>query len=171
MPQGRAEVRYVIGQCLICKRHSRPSFSLPNMPPWPKERVSRSTPFQYVGLDYLGPVQVKEGDKLEKMWICLFTCLTIRAVHLELVKGLSSECFLDCLRRFISRRGRPHLVISNNAPQFKLVNTTIDHQWSKVFKNHELLSFYSQEGITWKFTTALAPWQVGFYERLVDLVK
>ena len=34
-----------------------------------------------------------------------------------------------------------------------------------------MLSFYSNEGITWKYTTALAPWQGDFYERLVDLVK
>ena len=34
-----------------------------------------------------------------------------------------------------------------------------------------MLSFYSNEGITWKYTTALAPWQGGFYECLVGLVK
>ena len=34
-----------------------------------------------------------------------------------------------------------------------------------------MLSFYSNEGITWKYTTAMAPWRGGFYERLVGLVK
>ena len=34
-----------------------------------------------------------------------------------------------------------------------------------------MLSFYSNEGITWKYTTALAPWQGSFYECLVGLVK
>ena len=34
-----------------------------------------------------------------------------------------------------------------------------------------MLSFYFNEGITWKYTTALAPWQGGFYECLVGLVK
>ena len=34
-----------------------------------------------------------------------------------------------------------------------------------------MLSFYSNEGITWKYTTAMAPWRGGFYERLVVLVK
>ena len=34
-----------------------------------------------------------------------------------------------------------------------------------------MLSFYSNEGITWKYTTTLAPCQGGFYERLVDLVN
>ena len=69
IPQGRAMVRHVISQSVICKRHNGPSFCLPNMPPWPKERVLRSTPFQYIGLDYLGPIRVKEGGIIEKMWI------------------------------------------------------------------------------------------------------
>ena len=63
-----------------------------------------------------------EGKRwIGEMWICLFTCLTVRAVHLELVRGLSAEHFLECLRRFVSRKGRPYLVISDNAPHFKLV--------------------------------------------------
>ena len=123
--QGRAEVRRVISKCTICKRHNGPSFRLPLMPPWPRERVSRSTAFQYVGLDYLGPLRVKEGEPVEKMWVCLFTCLSIRAVYLELVRGLSAQQFLDCLRRFVARRGRPHMIISDNAPQFRLVKTVI----------------------------------------------
>ena len=56
IPQGRVMVRHVISQCIICKCHNGLSFCLPNMPPWPKERVLRSTPFQYIGLDYLGPI-------------------------------------------------------------------------------------------------------------------
>jgi len=62
------------------------------------------------------------------MWICLFSCLAVRAVHLELVKGLSGQLFLDCLRRFIARRGKPTLIISDNAPQFHLVKCALDQQ-------------------------------------------
>ena len=133
IPQGRAEVRRVLSRCVVCKRHGGPSFGLPNMPPWPRERVSKSEPFQYIGLDYLGPFSVKEGNGVEKMWICLFTCLAVRAVHLELVKGLSAPLFLDCLKRFIARRGKPRLIVSDNAPQFRLVKTTLDEQWNKMY--------------------------------------
>ena len=65
------------------------------MPPRPCEREARSELFlnQYIGLDYLGTLNVKEGDSIIKMWICLFTCLAIHAVHLELVKELSAEVF------------------------------------------------------------------------------
>ena len=47
----------------------------------------------------------------------------------------------------------------------------VDQQWSMIFRSDEVLHFFSDEGITWKFTTALAPWQSGFYERLVGIVK
>ena len=155
----------------MCKKHHRSSFRLPYMPLWPRERVSRSEPFQIIGLDYLGPINVKEGESVEKMWVCLFTCLSIRAVHLELVKGLSAQMFLDCLRRFIPLGGRPRTIICDNAPQFGLVKSTLDWQWSELFKADELRNFLGCESIESSFTTALAPWQGGFYERLIAMVK
>ena len=57
------------------------------------------------------------------------------------------------------------------APQFKLTKTTLDKQWRQVFKDKDVLNYVSTEGIKWSFTTALAPWQGGFYERLVGMVK
>ena len=75
--------------------------------------------------------------------------------------------FLDCLKRFIARRGKPRLVISDNAPQFRLVKTTLDEQW----RSNEVLNYFACKGIQWNFTTAFAPWQGGFYERLIGLVK
>ena len=61
------------------------------MPPWPKQRVSQSVPFQFTGL---GPVLVKEEDKMVKMWICLFACLAVRAIHLEKYKVFQLNTFL-----------------------------------------------------------------------------
>ena len=141
IPQVRAEVRRVLFQCLLCLRLEGPSFRLPSMPPWPRERVSRSDPFQFVGLDYLGLINVKYESDLKKIWIWLFTCLSIRAMHLEWTLDLSASQFLNCLRRFVSRRGKPDVIISDNAPQFKLVRTVVDIEWRKVFKdNGNLLS-------------------------------
>ena len=140
------------------------------MPPWPKERVARSAPFEYTGLDYLGPFFVKERTTLLKMWICLLTCLSTRAIHLEWAHGLSADQFLNCLRRFVARRGCPQLLISDNAPQFKLVKTVLDDQLTATIHD-EAVHTYLINNIRWKFTTELAPWQGGFYEHLVGLVK
>ena len=69
---------------------------------------------------------VKEGSEIIKTWICLFTCLAIRAIHMEWAKDLTPEQFLSCLRRFVARKGKPQLIISDNAPQFKVVKLAID---------------------------------------------
>ena len=71
------------------------------------------------------------------------------------VQNLSAEHFLNCLRRFVARRGR----ISDNAAQFKLVKTVIDKQWRQLFINKKVITYFSDKGIKWQFTTALAPWQ------------
>lgn len=181
IPQGRAEVRFVLRRCPICRRHEGNPFRLPAMPPWPKERVTRSSPFEYSGVDYLGPVYVKRQAYNDssvstsvtsgKCWIALFTCLATRAVHLECVPGLSGQLFLNCLRRFVARRGSPRQMISDNAPQFKMVKTVLDKLLHKAITDNDVHTYLASHGIQWRFTTELAPWQGGFYERLVSLVK
>ena len=71
----------------------------------------------------------------------------------------------------MSGRSTSNLIISDNAPQFKLVSTVLDKQWREIFKDKDVLHYLSMEGIKWSFNTALAPWQGGFYERLVGMVK
>ena len=102
IPQGRVEVKSVLSKCVVCRKQEGPSFQLLSMPPWPTERVSRSSPFQFVGLDYMGPIYVRHESELRKTWICLFTCLTVRAIHLEWVLDLTAIQFLGCFRRFVS---------------------------------------------------------------------
>ena len=136
------------------------------MPALTRERVTRSRPFQFVGLDYFGPLIVTDHGERVKVWICLITCLAVRAVHLECAPGLSSAHFLGCLRRFVARRGCPDQIFCDNAPQFKLARTTLERQW-----DHRVSSFAASKGITWTFITEHAPWQGGFYERLVGLCK
>ena len=75
---------------------------MPQMPPWPKERVVQSIPFEYTGLDYFGPLYIKnylnvasggEVPATKKVWVCLFTCFAVRAVYIELVEDMSAEEF------------------------------------------------------------------------------
>ena len=75
---------------------------MPPMTPLPPLRVTEATPFSRTGLDYLGPLFLKSAKGAKKIWICLFTCLVIRAVHLEVVQDMTSEEFLLCFRGFIA---------------------------------------------------------------------
>ncbi|XP_065189425.1 uncharacterized protein LOC135820049 [Sycon ciliatum] len=141
------------------------------MPPWPKERITRALPFTYVGLDYLGPLLIRTGTEKGKVWINLVTCLTTRAVHLDIVSGLSAAAFLNSMRRFAARRGKPKSIACDNAPQFKLVRSVLDDHLKLILANPDLLSYLSTENIEWSFTTEFAPWKGGVYERLVSIVK
>jgi len=113
--QGRAQIRSIISKCVICQKYEGSLFQLPNMPPWPRERVSQLEPFQFIGLDYLGPIHVNLETELKKVCICLFTCLAVRAVHLEWILDLTATQFLNCLRRFVSHWGKPDLTMRHNS--------------------------------------------------------
>ena len=169
--QGRRQVQKVIRRCRKCIKAIGKSYSMPKMPSWPIERITASPPFSYTGLDYFGPVYVKNKDVTSKCWVCLFTCLAVRALHLEIVNDLSAEEFLCSLRRFIARRGKPIQIISDNAAQFKLAKTVIERLWLKVMTDPDVQNYISTQGIQWKFIVELAPWMGGFYERLVGSVK
>ncbi|KRY76018.1 hypothetical protein T4B_7003 [Trichinella pseudospiralis] len=79
-----------------------------------------SFPFNRVGVDVAGTLHVKEEQQsLQKVYICLFTCMVTRAVHLELVMDMTSISFLAGFRRFIARRGRPSVIQSDNFQTFK----------------------------------------------------
>ena len=172
VPKGRMEVRNVLNKCLICTRYEGGPYKMPKMPHLPKERVSKSTPFNFTGLDYLGPIYIRTTEGVEtKIWVCLFTCLTVRAVQLELVTDMTAEEFLLCLRRFIASHGKPQKLISDNASQFKLAKSTLDKIWRDVITDEDVRSYTANQGIDWVFITEFAPWMGGYYERLVGLVK
>ncbi|XP_053381888.1 uncharacterized protein LOC128549324 [Mercenaria mercenaria] len=171
VPQGRATVRNVLNNCVVCRRLEGGPYKMPQIPSLPKERVTESTPLSRTGLEYFGGVSIKTSERLKKVWVCLFTCLVTRAVHLEMIQDLSANEFIMCLRRFIAQRGKPIEVISDNALQFKLARQTIDLLWQGIIKCDDVQSYASTENIRWSFIVEFAPWMGEFYESLVGLVK
>ena len=71
----------------------------------PKERVEVSPPFTYTGMDCFGPFIIKRGRKEHKRYGLLLTCLSSRAVNIEMLEDLSTDSFINALRCFISLRG------------------------------------------------------------------
>ena len=99
--RGRSFVRKLIHQCVICHRFEGGAHQPPPPPPLPDFRVQRSPPFHYTGVHYAGPLYVKGGNKV---WICLYTCCVVRAIHLEVVPDLT---IIRSFKRFTARRGFP----------------------------------------------------------------
>ncbi|XP_053395705.1 uncharacterized protein LOC128555912 [Mercenaria mercenaria] len=168
---GRATVKTVLNKCVLCRRHEGGSYKMPPMSALPSSRVTESTPFSRTGLDYFGPIYLKTSGEEKKVWICLYTCLVTRAIHLELVSDMSTEEFLLCLKRFIAQKGTPVEITSDNAKQFKAASSILDQIWHGVLHSNEVQSYVANANIKWNFIVELAPWMGGFYERLVGLVK
>ena len=126
----------------------------------PSYRVCSEHPFDTTGIDYAGPLLVKDGyteaPGINKSYILLFTCVTRRCVHLELTPDMSTPTLTLTLRRFVARKGFPETFISDN---FKSFNSVIVN---KFLRNNK---------IDWKFILDGSTWWGGFYERLVKVVK
>ena len=101
--KGRVAVRRVLRDCFKCRRRNAPTGEqrLANLP---LERLTPDRPpFTFVGVDYFGPILVKQKRSHVKRYGCFFTCLASRAVHIEIAHSLDTDSFIDALRRFIAR--------------------------------------------------------------------
>jgi len=121
------------------------------------------------GVDFTGAIYVKREDGAGeyKVYICLFTCASTRAIHLEVVTDLTEVTFLQAFRRFAARRSLPHLVLSDNASTYTLAAKEL----SELFQSNALKTTLMHRGSTWRFIPKRAPWYGGFWERLVGMVK
>ena len=91
----------------------------PASPDLPEFRVDHSgCAFQVTGLDFAGPLYVKNNLNNDKVYMLLLTCASSRAIHLELTTDMSIEGFLRGFKRFIARRGIPEIVINDNFRPF-----------------------------------------------------
>lgn len=89
----------------------------------PTDRIEPTPPFTNVGVDAFGPWSVihrrtRGGCSNSKRWAILFTCLTTRAIHIEIVEEMSSSAFINALRRFIAIRGKVSVFRSDRGTNF-----------------------------------------------------
>ena len=166
--KARSLVRSLIHRCVICRRFEGAAYRGPPPPPLPKFRVQEEPPFTYTGVDFAGPLYVRiAGSKMEKAWICLFTCCVVRAIHLEIVTDLSAGTFIRCLKRFSARRGLPRKFISDNGKTFKAAAKFL----KLVFQDDAVRDYLVGLGVDWLFNIEKAPWWGGVFERLVKSTK
>lgn len=118
IPKIRVVLRSIKRACQKCKNRSAKPVP-PEMADLPQARLASFTrPFSYIGLDYFGPMTVVVGRRTEKRWGVLMTCLTIRAIHIELAHSLSTDSCIIAIRNFIGRRGTPLEIYCDNETNF-----------------------------------------------------
>ncbi|XP_038106933.1 uncharacterized protein LOC119766449 [Culex quinquefasciatus] len=172
---GKDLVRLVIHKCKKCYL-AKPTSIQQQMGNLPKARVTVSRPFSQTGVDYFGPVYVKAGRGRQptKAYVALFVCMATKAVHMELVTDLSTECFLQALRRFISRRNRPTDIYSDNGTNFVGAKNVLEQllkQLKDVSHHEKIARVCELEGIRWHFNPPSAPHFGGLWEAAVRSAK
>lgn len=165
----RPTVRAVEHSCQLCRvRKAKPRPQVHGDLPF--ERVAaHARPFSYTGLDFFGPMYVTVGRRREKRWGALFTCLTTRAVHIELIHTLTTDSAIMCLRRMAARRGWPVTIYSDNGTNFHGADEELraaERQWRDHLKDFVLF-----QRTNWKYIAPGAPNQGGAWERLIRSVK
>ncbi|KRX13086.1 Pol polyprotein, partial [Trichinella nelsoni] len=159
--RARNAVKKIIRSCPVCRRVDAQPYRL-RMGDLPADRVTETQPFIHTGVDFAGPLFIRpdvqgRNVRVNKAYVCIFTCMTTRAVHLELLREQTTDSFLQGLRRFISRRGRPRVIQSDNFRS--------DNNWEKLQRK------INEERIRWKFITPRSPWCGGYWERLIRSIK
>ena len=170
IPADKALCKKILRECSICQRYNAVPFKYPDMGPIPVERVTQSPPFSFTGVDLMGPLTIRNNrSEEEKRYVTLFTCLVTRMVHLEVATDLSTRTFLLVFKRFVSRRGVPLKIISDNGTNLRLAETFLRR--SQPSQCSEFSSFLAKHDIQWSFIMPASPWMGGAWERMVGIVK
>ena len=102
----------------------------------------------------------------------LFTCLTVRCIHLEVVESPDADSFINSLRRFVNRRGCPKTCYSDCGTNFKGATTELKEVIAVLNKSEkEINEFANRKNIKWNFNPPSTPHMGGAWERLVKSVK
>lgn len=114
IPKANSAVRTVITKCVRCRRMSGVR-GTQYMSDLPQDRLlPDEPPFTNVGVDFFGPFDIKRGRTSLKRYGVIFTCLNIRAVHIEVAHTLNTDCYINAIRRFTARRGTVKTMRSDN---------------------------------------------------------
>ena len=144
----------------------------------PIERLTPGPVFDKVGVDYAGPLLIKYGHirkpTIVKSYVCVFVSLTVKAVHLELVSDLTTDAFIACLWRFISRRGIPSLIWSDHGSNFVGAAREIKDLYEFLCSSQtqtSISNFLSTHNVNWKFILPQSPNFGGLWEAAVKSMK
>ena len=169
---GREEIRHWERRCNTCKRLKVKSANQV-MAPLPACRLKEPLrAFARVAVDYAGPFMTVQGRGKcrQKRYLCLFTCLMSRAVHLEMAHSLDTNAFLNAFFRMVNRRGLPEEIYSDNGTNFVGANKELKELVTNL-DEETLKESLANRGVKWFFNPPLAPHFGGVHESMIKAAK
>ncbi|XP_076660082.1 uncharacterized protein LOC143363371 [Halictus rubicundus] len=177
IPSGRNSVKHIIHACVTCRR-AKPTTIDYLMGDLPKDRVNCTRPFLHSGVDFCGPIFIKEKIKRNrgkvKVYLAIFVCFATKAVHIEIVSDLTTEAFLAALRRFFARRGKSAHIYSDNATNFVGARRELQELYAFVRSqsiNNSIANTLANESIQWHVIPPRSPHFGGLWEAAVKSLK
>lgn len=173
---GRNIAKMVVRRCVNCFKYNAKA-SQQMMGNLPNVRLTPTRPFKHSGVDYAGPITLKQSTARNtvttKGYICLFICMVSKALHLEAVTSLSTEAFMAAFRRFIARRGNCTDLYSDCGTNFIGASKELQILYNRNRSSlpEELLKILSTEGTQWHFIPPATPNFGGLWEAGVKSTK
>ncbi|XP_059829765.1 uncharacterized protein LOC132396202 [Hypanus sabinus] len=139
------------------------------------ECLNACPPFTYVGLDVFGPWTIntrrtRGGQAESKRWAIMFSCMSSRAVHIEVIESLDTSGCINALRRFFALRGPAKQLRSDCGTNF--VGASKELGMDKTVQR-----YLSEQGCNWEFNTPHAShmggsweWMIGIARRILDSI-
>lgn len=164
----------ILHKCVTCRKCRR-NTEHQIMADLPVDRLSPGPPFSYVGVDVFGPWEVvarrtRGGIAHSKRWAALFTCLTTRAIHIEVLEEMSSSSFINALRRFIAIRGNVKEFRSDRGTNFVGAIEDLNFQAINV-ENGPIASCLAKNKVIWKFNPPHSSHMGGVWERMIGVAR
>lgn len=153
------------------RHHARGKAGEQKMADLPLERILPDLPpFTNVGLDYFGPIEVRRGRSAIKRYGVIFTCMSSRAVHLEIAYTLDTDSCIHALRRFICRRGQVKHIRSDNGTNLVGAHAKLKKALMSL-NERKIQDALLPDGIEWSFNPPAASHYGGVWERLIRSVR
>lgn len=169
-------IKRIISKCYVCSRNN-PHPVTQYMGNLPNYRITPAPVFSNTGVDYAGPIYLKEAGRktvVYKAYICVFVCMATKAIHLEVVSNLTAGNFIAALQRFISRRGIVANLYSDNGTTFVGANhelAALRQLFEDQATQRKLNDFCVSKGIQWHFIPPRSPHFGGIWEAGVKSAK
>ncbi|XP_039863534.1 uncharacterized protein LOC120718871 [Simochromis diagramma] len=170
---GRRCINRLVFECVTCRR-LRGRCEVQKMADLPPDRLSMEPPFSNVGIDVFGPWSVsarrtRGGHADSKRWAVLFTCLCVRAIHIEVIESLDSSSFINAFRRFMAIRGPLKNIRSDQGTNF--TRACKDMGIPSNLDGKAMKRFLSEHGCTWTFNTPHSSHMGGAWERMIGITR
>lgn len=171
---GHDTVTKVISACVPCKKLRGPPLEQ-RMADLPRDRTEVCPPFTNVGFDVFGPwmVQTRKtrgGAANAKRWGLVFTCLSSRAIHIEVLEAMDTSAFICALRRFFALRGHAKLLRCDRGTNFVGAKTELKDASSEL-NEEKVKKFVTESGCEWELNPPHASHFGGVWERQINTIR